>query len=108
MTNHGEEGATIASSAALEMTDTIYGQYREAGAIMWRGYTLRQCMDQCYGNRQDQGHGKQMPVHYGDNNLNFQTISSCLSTQMPQGKQEKHNTLPQLSSSNILKVVISM
>ena len=41
MTNHGEEGVTIASAAALEMTDTIYGQYREAGAIMWRGYSLR-------------------------------------------------------------------
>lgn len=87
MQNHGEEGVAVASAAALEMTDTIYGQYREAGAIMWRGYSLKQCMNQCYGNQLDLGHGKQMPVHYGDNSLNFQTISSCLSTQMPQGKQ---------------------
>ena len=71
------------------MTDTIYGQYREASAIMWRGYTLRQFMNQCYSNWQDKGHGKQAPVLYGDDKLNFQTISSCLSTQMPQGKYHK-------------------
>jgi len=85
MTNHGEEGAAIASAAALELTDTIYGQYRETGAILWRGFSLNQCMNQCYGNRLDKGAGKQMPVHYGDDTLNYQTISSCLSTQMPQG-----------------------
>ncbi|XP_065882765.1 2-oxoisovalerate dehydrogenase subunit alpha, mitochondrial-like isoform X2 [Dysidea avara] len=84
MTNYGEEGAAIASAAALDFTDTIYGQYREAGAILWRGFSLNQCMNQCYGNRLDKGAGKQMPVHYGDDTLNYQTISSCLSTQMPQ------------------------
>jgi 2-oxoisovalerate dehydrogenase E1 component alpha subunit len=30
------------------------------------------------------GKGRQMPVHYGSNKLNFVTISSPLSTQMPQ------------------------
>lgn len=30
------------------------------------------------------GKGKQMPVHYGDPRLNFVTISSPLTTQMPQ------------------------
>lgn len=32
----------------------------------------------------DKGKGKQMPVHYGSKDLNYVTISSPLSTQMPQ------------------------
>jgi len=43
-------------------------------------------MNQCYGNCRDEGKGKQMPVHYGSRELNFVTISSPLSTQMPQGE----------------------
>lgn len=34
--------------------------------------------------KDDLGGGKQMPVHYGTKALNFVTISSPLSTQMPQ------------------------
>ena len=52
---------------------------------MWRGFTLDQFMNQCYGNVDDGGKGKQMPVHYGSKELNFVTISSTLGTQMPQG-----------------------
>lgn len=52
---------------------------------MWRGFTLDQFMNQCYGNSADGGKGKQMPVHYGSRELNFVTISSPLGTQMPQG-----------------------
>lgn len=53
---------------------------------MWRGYTLDDFMNQCYGNADDRGKGKQMPVHYGSKLHNFITISSPLSTQMPQGR----------------------
>jgi len=35
-------------------------------------------------NVDDKGKGRQMPVHYGSSELNFQTISSPLSTQIPQ------------------------
>ena len=52
---------------------------------MWRGFTLEQFMDQCYGNAADKGQGRQMPVHYGSKDLHFMTISSPLSTQIPQG-----------------------
>ena len=52
---------------------------------MWRGFTLDQVMDQCFSNRHDPAHGRQMPVHYGSKDLNFQFISSPLATQMPQG-----------------------
>ncbi|XP_060524103.1 2-oxoisovalerate dehydrogenase subunit alpha, mitochondrial isoform X2 [Cylas formicarius] len=84
MTNYGEEATHIGSAAALELQDVVYGQYREVGVLLWRGYTLQQFVDQCYGNVDDPGRGKQMPVHYGSKKLNFVTISSPLSTQMPQ------------------------
>ena len=57
----------------------------KSGTLMWRGFTLDQFMNQCYGNADDGGKGKQMPVHYGSKELNFVTISSPLGTQMPQG-----------------------
>ncbi|KAL1138651.1 hypothetical protein AAG570_008713 [Ranatra chinensis] len=86
MTSYGEEATHIGSAAALSPDDLVYGQYRETGVLMWRGYTLNQFMNQCYGNSEDGGLGKQMPVHYGSKELNFVTISSPLSTQMPQVK----------------------
>ena len=52
---------------------------------MWRGFSLDDFMNQCYGNELDVGLGRQMPVHYGSKKLNFVTISSPLATQMPQG-----------------------
>ena len=55
------------------------------GVLMYRGFTLDQFMNQCYSNAMDGGKGKQMPVHYGDRDLSFVTISSPLATQMPQG-----------------------
>lgn len=84
MTNFGEEASHIGSAAALENQDLIYGQYREAGVLVWRGFSIQQFIDQCYGNSDDIGKGKQMPVHYGSKDLNFVTISSPLATQMPQ------------------------
>lgn len=84
MTNYGEEATHIGSAAALEQRDLIYGQYREAGVLVWRGFTISQFVDQCYGNSDDGGRGKQMPAHYGSRELNFITISSPLATQMPQ------------------------
>ena len=84
MTNYGEEGTHFGSAAALRDDDLVFGQYREAGVLMYRGFDLHQFMSQCYGNVDDEGKGRQMPVHYGSKNLNFVTISSTLATQMPQ------------------------
>lgn len=83
MTSYGEE-AQIGSAAALTLDDVVFGQYREAGVLLHRGFTLQQFMDQVYGNTEDIGKGRQMPVHYGSKKLNFQTISSPLGTQLPQ------------------------
>lgn len=78
MTNFGEEASHIGSAAALTPDDLVYGQYREAGVLVWRGFTISEFIDQCYGNVDDEGKGRQMPVHYGSKKLNFVTISSPL------------------------------
>lgn len=85
MTNYGEEAAHFGTATALDPEDLIYGQYREAGVLLWRGFTLDDCMNQCFATEMDGGKGRQMPVHYGSKKLNFVTISSTLATQMPQG-----------------------
>jgi 2-oxoisovalerate dehydrogenase E1 component alpha subunit len=84
MTNFGEEASHIGSACALNENDFVYAQYREAGVLLWRGFTISQFVDQLYGNCDDDGKGKQMPVHYGSKKLNFATISSPLGTQIPQ------------------------
>ena len=81
----GEEATHFGSSAALDHEDMVYAQYREAGVLMWRGFSLDDCMNQCFSTRHDLAHGRQMPVHYGSKEHNYQFISSCLATQMPQG-----------------------
>ena len=80
----GEEGTHYGSAVALDVKDVVFAQYRELGLLLWRGYTLEQCLNQCYGNHLDPGQGKQMPVHYGSKELGYFTISSPLATQMPQ------------------------
>jgi len=84
MTAYGEEAIHIGSSAALHAKDLVLAQYREQGVLMWRGFSLQDFADQCFSNEGDNGKGRQMPVHYGSNELNYQTISSPLGTQIPQ------------------------
>lgn len=84
MTNFGEEASHIGSASALTAEDLVYAQYREAGVLLWRGFTIDEFIDQCFGNSDDKGKGKQMPVHYQSRRLNFVTISSPLATQIPQ------------------------
>jgi hypothetical protein len=52
---------------------------------MWRGFSVDQFISQCFGNCEDEGKGRQMPIHYGSKNHHFVTISSPLTTQLPQG-----------------------
>lgn len=80
----GEEAAIVGSAAALSPDDMIMSQYREQGALAYRGYTTEQFMNQMFSNELDPNKGRQMPVHYGDKKLNFMTISSPLGTQIPQ------------------------
>jgi 2-oxoisovalerate dehydrogenase E1 component alpha subunit len=78
----GEEAAVVASAAALEDDDHIFTQYREHGALLWRGTSMEAMAHQCCGTRKDSAKGRQMPVHYGDKEKNFHTISSPLATQL--------------------------
>ena len=84
MTHHGEEAIHMGSASALRPQDFIFAQYREAGPLMWRGFTLDQFCNQCFSNDLDLGKGRQMPVHYGCRALNYQTVSSPLGTQITQ------------------------
>ncbi|MFT5277079.1 MAG: 2-oxoisovalerate dehydrogenase E1 component alpha subunit [Glaciecola sp.] len=80
----GEEAAVVGSAAALSPDDMIMSQYREQGALAYRGYSTEQFMNQMFSNELDPNKGRQMPIHYGDKKLNFMTISSPLGTQIPQ------------------------
>ncbi|CAH2982348.1 unnamed protein product [Chilo suppressalis] len=84
MTNYGEEGIHVGSAAALSPSDLVFAQYREVGVLLYRGMTVTEIVNQCYGNCEDPGKGRQMPVHYGSKQHNFVTLSSPLATQMPQ------------------------
>ncbi|KJH40825.1 putative 2-oxoisovalerate dehydrogenase subunit alpha [Dictyocaulus viviparus] len=55
MTNFGEEATHVGSAAAIMDSDLVYGQYREAGVLMWRDFPLENFMNQCYGNSKDIG-----------------------------------------------------
>ena len=79
----GEEAATVCSAAGLEPDDEVFGQYREQGCLLWRGFGLQAMADQCIGNVDSLDKGRVMPIHYGSKALRFQTISSPLATQIP-------------------------
>ncbi|BDY05712.1 thiamine pyrophosphate-dependent dehydrogenase E1 component subunit alpha [Ferrimonas sp. YFM] len=84
MTCIGEEAAVVGSAAALSQDDMIMAQYREQAALRYRGFTTEQFMNQMFSNVKDLGKGRQMPIHYGSNELNYMTVSSPLGTQIPQ------------------------
>ncbi|XP_071693587.1 2-oxoisovalerate dehydrogenase subunit alpha 1, mitochondrial-like [Rutidosis leptorrhynchoides] len=84
LTSFGEEAINFASAAALSSDDIVLAQYREPGVLLWRGFTLQEFANQCFGNNAGHGKGRQMPIHYGSKKLNYITISSPLATQLPQ------------------------
>jgi len=84
MTAYGEESVHVGVAKGLNDDDPVYAQYRESGVLMMRGFTLQQFADQCCANEDDGGKGRQMPVHYGSPEHHFFTISSPLTTQLPQ------------------------
>ncbi|KAK9713265.1 hypothetical protein RND81_06G015900 [Saponaria officinalis] len=83
LTTIGEEAINIASAAALASDDLIFPQYREPGVLLWRDFTVQDFANQCFGNKADNGKGRQMPIHYGSNKLNYVTVSSTVGTQLP-------------------------
>jgi 2-oxoisovalerate dehydrogenase E1 component alpha subunit len=79
MTSFGEAACVIGSAAGLKDIDVIFAQYREQGALLWRGYEIQEFVDQCCGNIRDSTKGRQMPIHYSSVRLNWATVSSPLS-----------------------------
>lgn len=84
MTSQNEEAAVIGTAASLSPKDTIFAQYREMGMLLYRGATYEDIINQCLGNVKGHGRGRQMPMHFGSREHNFQTISSPVATQIPQ------------------------
>ncbi|KAH9717446.1 2-oxoisovalerate dehydrogenase subunit alpha 2 [Citrus sinensis] len=83
LTTSGEEAINIASAAAIKNDDFVVPQYREPGVLLWRGFSMQEFANQCFGNKADYGKGRQMPIHYGSNKHNYFTVSSTIATQLP-------------------------
>lgn len=60
----------------METCDVL--QYREPGVLLWRGFTMQEFANQCFGNKADNGKGRQMPIHYGSNKHNYFTVASTV------------------------------
>jgi 2-oxoisovalerate dehydrogenase E1 component alpha subunit len=84
LTSRGEEAASVGSAAALHPTDWMLPQYREMGAMFWRGFSFDDVANQLVGNSNDSAHGRQLGMHLGSKDKHVVTISSPLGTQCPQ------------------------
>ena len=71
MVSAGEEAVPIGTSSVLDRDDVIFTQYREQGAYRERGMTTKQFMAQLFASKDDPGRGRNMPVHYGSDELNI-------------------------------------
>ncbi len=80
----GQEGSVFGTAAALEPTDWIVPALREAGALLYRGLSLRRYFDQLLGNADDVTQGRQMPCHPPGHDFHYVTMSSVIANQIPQ------------------------
>mgnify|MGYP001822474495 CR=1 FL=1 len=80
----GEEALQIGSAYCYDADDWMFAHYRVPGIALWRGAELDQMVANCFGNRNDNGKGRQMPVHYTMSEINWVSISSPLGTQIVQ------------------------
>lgn len=83
MSAFGEEACSVASAAALDIEDWMYPQYREAGIMFYRGFTIQQYVHHMFGDAEDLILGRQMPNHFGSRKLNVVTVSSPIGTKIP-------------------------
>ena len=58
----------------------MYPQYREAGIMFWRGFTIQDYLHTMFGDAHDLNLGRQMPNHFGARHLNVVTVSSPIGT----------------------------
>ncbi len=83
MSSLGEESCVVGAAAGLELQDWIYPQYRECGALFWRGYSIQKYVHHMFCNSEDANFGRQMPNHFGCKELNVVTVSSPIGTKIP-------------------------
>jgi 2-oxoisovalerate dehydrogenase E1 component alpha subunit len=90
MTSTGEEATHFGGACPLRPGDWIFPSYREPGAALWRGYSLKDFICQLLGNAEDPVKGRQMPVHHAVRRINYVSISSPVGTQIPQAVGMAH------------------
>lgn len=83
MSSAGEEACAVGSAAALEIGDWMYPQYREAGILFWRGFSIQDYIHHMFGDAKDLILGRQMPNHFGSRSLDIVTVSSPIGTKVP-------------------------
>jgi len=79
----GQEAAQIGSAYALTPQDWVFPAYREIGAMLVRGITLQQLLNQYFANAEDLQKGRQLSNLFGVKNLNYVTGSAPIATQLP-------------------------
>ena len=79
----GQEACQIGSAYALKPEDWAFPAYREIGAALLRGATLKQVMNQYFSNAEDLEKGRQLTNLYGSKPINFVTGSAPIATQIP-------------------------
>jgi len=83
LSSFGEEACAVASAAALSQEDWMYPQYREAGVMFWRGFSIQDFIHHMFCNSKDNVQGRQMPNHFGSKELNVVHVSSPIGTKIP-------------------------
>ncbi len=82
--SEGQEAVHVGSGAALRPDDPYFPHYRDVGVAIHRGASLRDVVHQMYGTSHDLTKGRQMPNHYAFKAQEFFSVSSPLTTQVPQ------------------------
>lgn len=78
----GQEACQVGSASVLQPEDWVAPAYREPGAALFRGASVKGLLAQCYGNSADTQKGRQMPSHFGAAEINLITPSSPVGTQI--------------------------
>ena len=79
----GQEAAQIGSAFALKPEDWTFPAYREIGAALLRGITVKQLLNQYFANAEDVQKGRQLMNLFGVRSANFVTGSAPIATQIP-------------------------
>ncbi|HVL88499.1 MAG TPA: pyruvate dehydrogenase (acetyl-transferring) E1 component subunit alpha [Candidatus Thermoplasmatota archaeon] len=80
----GQEAVHVGAAAALQPADWYFPHYRDVGVALLRGASFRDIFNQLFGNAEDLIKGRQMPNHFAFRAQNYNSVSSPLSTQIPQ------------------------